>query len=141
MEKESGGTAGRKRWARRIEWAALGLAAAVCILAGFFLYRPREGTPVAVISVDGAELRRIDLRQAEEGTFSIQAETGKPVSFEIREGRIRFVDVTCPDHVCEKAGWCGAPGERAVCMPNRTTLICYDAKELGETIFFKDPPE
>lgn len=117
---------------KRREILIVVLLLAVCAAAGFFLYRPAAGgaDTVAVISVDGAELRRIPLAEAADGVFSIEPETGKPVSFEVKARAIRFVNVTCPDHVCEKAGWCDAPGERAVCMPNRTTLICYRAEEL-----------
>lgn len=128
---EKGTSSGRSKTARRIEWAALILVLVICIAAGFYLYRPREGRAVAVISVDGNEIRRIELEKAENGIFSIEEESGKPVSFELQDGAIRFVNVTCPDHICEKAGWCDAPGERAVCMPNRTALVCYDAQELG----------
>lgn len=104
----------------------------LCGVAAALLYWPREGSAVAVISVDGAEYRRIDLASAADGVFSIAQDTGKPVSFEVRGGKIRFVDVTCPDHVCEKAGWCEAPGQRAVCLPNRTALVCYRADELAD---------
>lgn len=121
----------RGKLARRIEWAVLALILAACAAAGLYLYRPRDGRAVAVISVDGTEIRRVELAAAEDGVFSIQEETGKPVSFEIRDGAIRFINVTCPDHVCEKAGWCSAPGQRAVCMPNRTALICYEAGEVN----------
>lgn len=121
---------GKRKNARRMEWAILLVLVIACVIAGFYLYRPRTGETVAVVSVDGQEIRRFDLSGAADGVYSIREETGKPVSFEVRDGAIRFVDVTCPDHICEKAGWCGAPGERAVCMPNRTALICYDAREL-----------
>lgn len=104
----------------------------LCGVAAILLYWPREGNAIAVISVDGEEYRRIDLANAADGTFSIARDTGKPVSFEVRGGKIRFVDVTCPDHVCEKAGWCESPGQRAVCLPNRTALVCYRADELGD---------
>lgn len=130
MEQQDGKKASRAKRARKLEWAALGVVVALCVAAGIYLYRPRAGNAVAVISVDGAEVRRIHLGEAADGVFSIEPETGKPVSFEVKDGQIRFVNVTCPDHICEKAGWCAAPGERAVCMPNRTALICYDAKEL-----------
>lgn len=102
----------------------------ILLVAAFFLYAPRDGNAVAVISVDGEELRRIDLAHAENETFSIAKSSGKPVSFQVENGAIRFVQVDCPDHLCEKSGWCDAPGERAVCMPNRTTLICYNSEEL-----------
>lgn len=107
----------------------------LCITGGIWLYRPAQNTSgtIAVIEVDGREYRRIALEQTQDGTFSIAQDTGKPVSFEVKDHAIRFVDVTCPDHVCEKAGWCDAPGKRAVCMPNRTTLICYAADELTKS--------
>lgn len=105
---------------------------ALCAVGAYILYRPRESAQtVAVISVDGNELRRIYLDSAENETFSIEGQTGKHVSFEVLDGAIRFVDVRCPDGICEKAGWCDAPGERAVCLPNRTALVCYDAAEVA----------
>lgn len=103
----------------------------LCLAAAAFLYRPRGGDAVAVISVDGSEYRRISLSAADEPyIFSITADTGKPVSFEVSGGKIRFASVDCPDHICEKAGWCKSPGDRAVCLPNRTTLVCYESGEV-----------
>lgn len=102
----------------------------ICVGFGVWFYRPKSGDTTAVITVDSKEFRRIDLQNAPDQTFSIYDKTGKPVSFEISEGKIRFINVTCPDHVCEQAGWCEKPGDRAVCMPNRTTLICYADDEL-----------
>ena len=48
---------------KKREWIIVATLLAVCIAAAFFLYRPRQaaGGVVAVISVDGQELRRIDL--------------------------------------------------------------------------------
>lgn len=121
---------------QKLQWLVLALILAVCAVAALVLYWPREpaeGT-VAVISVDGTDYRSIPLWSAKDELFSIQADTGKPVSFEIKDHAIRFVQVTCPDHVCEKAGWCDSPGERAVCLPNRTALVCYDKNERTEKI-------
>ena len=81
------------------------------------------------ISVDGQTLRTIDLTRASDGVFSIQPETGKAVAFEIQDGAIRFLSSDCPDQVCIQAGWVARPGERAVCMPNRTALVCYAREE------------
>ncbi|RLL13186.1 NusG domain II-containing protein [Anaerotruncus massiliensis (ex Liu et al. 2021)] len=116
---------------KKIEWIILAAVVAVCAGLALFFYWPRSGDTVAVVSVDGTALYRIDLsRTARPYTFRIEEETGRPVSFEVADGRVRFVEVTCPDHICERTGWCGAPGERAVCMPNRTTLVCYERGEL-----------
>lgn len=114
----------------RLGWLAIAGMVAVCAIWAYYMYRPRSGEAVAVISVDGQEFRRIALADAGDGIFSIEQETGKPVSFEISGNAIRFVNVDCPDHVCEKAGWCASPGQRAVCMPNRVTLVCYDVTEV-----------
>ena len=116
---------------KKIEWIILAAVVAVCAGLALFFYWPRSGDTVAVVSVDGTALYRIDLsRTARPYTFRIEEETGRPVSFEVLDGKIRFVNVTCPDHICEKAGWCESPGDRAVCMPNRTTLVCYERGEL-----------
>ena len=100
-----------------------------CGIWGALLYLPRSGEPVAVLSVDGQTLRTIDLTRASDGVFSIQPETGKAVAFEIQDGALRFLSSACPDQVCIQAGWVARPGERAVCMPNRTALVCYAREE------------
>ena len=52
------------------------------------------------------------------------------VHFEIQNHQIRFVNVECPDHLCEKFGFLSHPRETAVCMPNRVsvTIIGTDSK-------------
>ena len=80
---------------------------------------------LAVITLDGAEIRRIDLQKEPDGRFSLQEQYGVPVSFEVKDGAIRFVDVDCPDHICENTGWVSLEGQTAVCMPNRTALSVY----------------
>ena len=119
---------------KRMEIGIIVAVAVVCIIAALILYLPKSdgGDVVASISVDGTERYRVDLSENTDAfTYRIENDTGKPVSFEITGQKIRFIDVTCPDHVCEKAGWCERPGDRAVCMPNRTTLICYARSELS----------
>ena len=77
---------------KRIEWIILAAVVAVCAGLALFFYGPRSGDTVAVVSVDGAEFCRIDLgRTARPYTFRIEGETGRPVSFEVADGRARFV--------------------------------------------------
>ncbi len=118
---------------RRIEWSLIGVLLLICVIAGVYFYLPKSGEAIAVITVDGKEYRRIPLARAADETFSVIATAdspAKPVSFEIRDHQIRFIQVTCPDHLCEQAGWCARPGNRAVCMPNRVALVCYAPDEL-----------
>lgn len=114
---------------RKLEIGIVAALLLVCGAWGAALYLPRPGDPVAVLSVDGQTLRVVDLDRAEDGVFSIRPETGRAVEFEIQNGAIRFLSSDCPDQVCVHAGWVARPGERAVCMPNRTALVCYARKE------------
>ena len=123
--------AGLKRW----ELVAIVGLLAACLGLGLWFYLPRQAEgAVALVNVDGQPCFLVDLPQ--EGaswTFSIREETGKPVAFEVGAEGIRFVQVDCPDHLCEQMGWCRAPGNRAVCLPNRTFLAVYDRQELPDT--------
>lgn len=117
---------------KKREWIIVAVLLAACIAAAFFLYRPKEAARRRSCGYLCRRRRAAPRRLVggEAYTFRIEEETGRPVSFEVRDGRIRFIDVTCPDHLCEQTGWCQNPGDRAVCLPNRTSLICYDKASL-----------
>ena len=65
------------------------------------------------------------LMEEKDRIFSLEEDYGVPVSFQIENHKIRFVQVTCPDHICENAGLLSMEGQSAVCMPNRTSLSIY----------------
>ncbi len=65
-------------------------------------------------------MKTIDLSTAENQTFSID---GKPdVVFEIKDGSIGFIESSCKDKLCIKAGFLDKDGEIAVCLPNKMVL-------------------
>ena len=71
---------------KKIEWIILAAVVAVCAGLALFFYWPRSGDTVAVVSVDGTALYRIDLsRTARPYTFRIEEETGRPVSSSMRK--------------------------------------------------------
>ncbi|MDD2955516.1 MAG: NusG domain II-containing protein [Oscillospiraceae bacterium] len=94
-------------------------------LAGGLWYRAaaaQGGRNIAVITVDGKEYMRLDLNREEDQLIHLQDTAGVPVSFEILDHKIRFVQVSCPDHICENTGFVYLEGQSAVCMPNRTSV-------------------
>lgn len=110
------------------DWAVIGallLLAAGCWLFYWFTYRPPQEQNLAVIMIDGKEVMRLNLLEETDRIFSLEEDYGIPVSFQIEDHRIRFVQVTCPDHICENAGYLSMEGQSAVCMPNRTSLSIY----------------
>lgn len=89
--------------------AALALAALV-----FFLFH-RGGTgAVARVDVAGGQTLRLPLN--EDGTFSIEG-AALPVTLQVKDGAVRFINSVCPDHICEHTGWLQLEGETAICAP------------------------
>ncbi len=113
---------------KKTDWAiifVLLVLAAGCWLFYRIGYQPPKEQNLAVIMVDGKEWMRLNLLEEEDRTFSLEESCGVPVSFQIREHKIRFVEVDCPDHICENAGFLSMEGQTAVCMPNRVSLSIY----------------
>lgn len=109
-----------KRLFRRAEVITLALALAV--IAAYFLWsRADRPSGVAHVSIGGREVMAVELAKAPDQVIDL-AEWDVPAKLEIVGGKIRFVDVACPDHICEKTGFAYFDGQTAVCMPNRTAV-------------------
>ena len=44
------------------------------------------------------------------------------MELEVKEGKIRFINSVCPDHVCEGFGWLSKEEDKAVCAPARVVV-------------------
>lgn len=92
----------------------------ILLLAGaFFLVWQLTRTPaniarVTAVTPEGEEVQTLSL--ASNRVVHI-ADGELPVTLEILDGRIRFVNSTCPDHLCEGFGWLANEGEEAICLP------------------------
>ncbi len=100
----------------------------VSVLIWWMFSKKDDSIGTAQIMLDGNVVKLIDLSTAKDTTFTL--ENCENVHFEIQNHQIRFVNVECPDHLCEKFGFLSHPGETAVCMPNRVsvTIIGTDSK-------------
>lgn len=90
----------------------------VSTLVGAFA--PEDDYLVAVVTVNGEEIRRIDLSSAEDEIFTL--DTSPTVTLEIKDGRIRFIDSLCPDSTCENSGFLDSHGDTAACVPAGTVV-------------------
>ena len=101
-----------------------GLIFAVIVIGGLLLYRSLgqgEGT-VAVISVDGEELERVDLSKVrKEYDLEISTEYGNN-TVHIEPGAISVTAADCPDHVCMRQGKLTGSGIPIICMPHRLVI-------------------
>lgn len=119
-------------------FAGLVLGAAAVLAAGALL-RGRGGSLVAEVRVgdgQGIGTHRAALLELSPGAESVRLSMRElgvdvPVYFELADGRIRFVDVDCPDKLCEGFGWLDSAGEIAVCMPNRVSVTVIERSGLS----------
>jgi len=110
------------RRANRIAAAVVAALALLCI--AWLLYTRRETGAQALIWVDGEVERTVSLRHDQ--SFRLTTPEGHLLSFEVKNGRIRFVSSDCPDKICVNTGFIGTPTQTAVCMPNRVSITIRD---------------
>lgn len=107
---------------RKKEWMIILIFLLLCSAAyGLIHFRGQSTGLVAEIYHNQTLERTIDLDRAINETITLDAE-GK-VHIEVLDHRVRFVDVDCPDKICEHAGFLGKEGDIAVCMPNRYYMV------------------
>ena len=58
----------------------------------------------------------VRLALSQDGTYPIEG-AALPVTLEVKDGAVRFVNSVCPDHICEGYGWLSKEHDQAVCMP------------------------
>lgn len=114
--------------AKQILTAGLATLFLLCGAMGYYFLSSDKGNLYAEVTVLGEKVMEIPLGPDDSyRIWDLQTEYGVPVHLETDHGRIRFTDVTCPDHICEKTGWLSVAYQSAVCMPNRTVVTIYQA--------------
>lgn len=95
----------------------------VSALAAFFVRsRVPRGT-VAVITLDGQEVHRVDLSAVTRGyTLSCTGKSGITNVVEVAPGAIRVREADCPDRICVHQGWIRTGVAPIVCLPNSLTI-------------------
>lgn len=83
----------------------------------------------AVITVNGENIKTIDLSSAENEIFTLKTEP--TVTLEISNGKIRFINSKCPDGTCEKCGWLSKSGDTAACLPAKTVVSINGESDKG----------
>ena len=81
--------------------------------------RPAGAARYAAIESGGRAVGRFDLQRPHR--LRVPGAVGESL-VEIDQGRVRFVDGPCRQHLCVRQGWIGRPGAVAVCLPNRVVV-------------------
>lgn len=97
------------------EAVIIGIVLLVAVAAIFIMNRQNDSPQTAVISC--GDIRR-ELSLDKDGTFRFD---GIDAEFEVKDGKIRVTNASCPDKICEKTGFIGS-GQTIICVPNKITV-------------------
>ena len=104
---------------------------AAVVLGGLLLYRHLSGTggTVAVISVNGEVMERIDLSKVRE-SYDLQFDTpwGRN-TVHVAPGAISVSEADCPDQICVKHNHIRYSKESIVCLPNKVVVTVEGGEE------------
>lgn len=92
-------------------------AVLLAAVAAVFIMNRQSGAPQTAVITCG-DIRR-ELSLGEDGTFRFD---GINAEFEVKDGKIRVINASCPDKICEKTGFIGSAGQTIICVPNRITV-------------------
>lgn len=98
------------------EAVVIGVILAAAVAAVIIMNRQSDAPQTAVITC--GDIRR-ELSLGEDGTFRFD---GINAEFEVKDGKIRVTNASCPDKICEKTGFIGS-GQTIICVPNRITVV------------------
>ncbi|MFV0413240.1 MAG: NusG domain II-containing protein [Oscillospiraceae bacterium] len=98
-----------------------GIVLAAALLLVFFVWNRSQGGTAQVTLVTSAGTEVTEISLAEDKIVHIE---GAPfaVTLEVSDGRIRFIESQCPDHICENVGWLQYEGDEAICLPAKVWL-------------------
>lgn len=103
-------------------WGDLALLALLSALTVGGLWSLGWSSPhgaLAVIEVEGKPREHLSLRV--DRVLPLHTERGTNL-VEIRDGRVRMAEASCPNRVCVTQGWIRHRWEEIVCLPHRVTV-------------------
>ena len=106
-----------KKKTGKIEIIIIAAIAVISLIAIIILSNMPKGV-FASVTYGNKEIMRISL--SKDQIYEIDADL--PVTLEVVDGHIHFIDSVCPDHLCEGFGLISLEHEYAICMPARIAL-------------------
>lgn len=105
------------------EAAIIGIILFGSIAAMFIINRSGSDSRTAVIHCGDVWH---ELALDDDGLFLFD---GIDAEFEVKNGKIRLTNASCPDKICEKTGYIGSPGQSIICVPNKITVAVVGSGE------------
>lgn len=89
------------------------------LFLSFLLFFNTQAGKIAIISVNGKEIKRLNLSEEQQLEF-----TGAQGRFvvQVQEHAIKMLESTCPGALCCQMGSINKPNQVIVCVPNRVII-------------------
>ncbi len=117
---------GKQKFIKATDVFVIFLTLLTIFLLSFFNVKNSSQKLIATVTVNGEEVKKFVLTEAENEIFSL--ETSPRVTLEIKDNKIRFINSCCPDGTCEKSGFLEKSGDTAACLPAKTVVTVSGAK-------------
>jgi hypothetical protein len=79
-------------------------------------------TKVAVLRVDGKEIKSFKLFKGQNESYRYEDADGDYNLIEVKDDQIRIKEANCGDQVCVRRGWAKENGETIVCLPHKLVI-------------------
>ncbi len=105
---------------KKKEWSLLLVVSIFLFLVGMFIYSFRSNNVDAIVYINGDPVLELDLDFDDQ--YRVVGNIGN-VNIEVKDQKVRFHNVDCPNHDCEKVGWVEKGSLiPIICLPNGVTL-------------------
>lgn len=91
---------------------------ALVLYTGYRLYMGNNAVYAEII-YNGNVIEKLPLNKDTEYI----PKTNNNILIEIKDKKIHFMYSDCPDKICIKTGWLSKPGQTAVCLPNKISVV------------------
>lgn len=122
----------KRQFLKKSDWIIIGVLVVLAVGAMVFFSLNKGGKDdhrIAVVTVQGQEVLRVDLTaQSEEEIIDLSDKADITAKVQIKDHKMRFIEVDCPDHICEKTGYVGEETQSAICMPNKASITIVTEK-------------
>ncbi len=116
----------KRKLIRKIDfWLIFGFVVIALAFYSAYNFFNRSMAVKAELVIDGTTVKEISL--SEDKIFNL--EQAPNITFEVKNGRIRFKQSDCPDKICVKTGFISKTGQMAVCLPNKASIKIVGYKD------------
>lgn len=83
----------------------------------------KEQGAYVIVMVQNKEIARYSMtNNGVYDIYDIYDNNGNTNKIEIKDGRVRMLEASCPNHLCIHQGWIRFEGQSIVCLPNKVTV-------------------